>query len=68
MLGFDMDTSELETEIANCRAIYEKYKGEFWTGARDPRELIQIITKELETAGWEKIREEAQRQVDEGVK
>ena len=64
MLGFDMDTSAVETELANCRAVYEKYKSELWTGARDPRELIPVILSELDAAGWETIREEAQRQVD----
>jgi putative aldouronate transport system substrate-binding protein len=64
MLGFDMDTSKVETELANCRAVYEKYKSEFWTGAQDPRALIENIKSELETAGWETIRKEAQAQVD----
>lgn len=64
MLGFDMDTSAVETELANCRAVYEKYKSELWTGARDPQELIPVILSELDAAGWETIREEAQRQVD----
>jgi len=64
MLGFDMDTSKVETELANCRAVYEKYRSEFWTGARDPRELIETIKSELDAAGWETIRAEAQAQVD----
>ncbi len=64
MLGFDMDTSSVETELASCRAVYEKYKSEFFTGARDPRELLAVIKAELEAAGWETIREEAQKQVD----
>ena len=25
MIGFNLDTSEIETELANCRAVYEKY-------------------------------------------
>jgi putative aldouronate transport system substrate-binding protein len=64
MLGFDMDTSSIETELASCRAVYEKYKSEFWTGARDPRELIEVIKGELDAAGWETIRAEAQKQID----
>lgn len=64
MLGFDMDTSNVETEIANCRAVYEKYKSELWTGAQDPAKLVPQIKSELEAAGWETIREEAQSQVD----
>lgn len=65
MLGFSMDTSSIETELANCRAVYDKYKSEFWTGAQNPRELVETIKGELETAGWETIRAEAQKQIDE---
>ena len=64
MLGFDMDTSKIETQLANCRAVFEKYKSEFFTGAQNPRELVNTITEELKAAGWEEIREEAQAQVD----
>lgn len=63
-LGMDVDISNVETEVANCRAVYEKYSREFWTGAREPRELSKIIQEELEAAGWETIRAEAQAQVD----
>lgn len=59
-----MDTSEVETELANCRAVYEKYKSEFFTGAQDPRELIETIKSELDAAGWETVRAAAQEQVD----
>lgn len=64
MLGFNMDTSAVENEIANCRAVYEKYRYEFFTGAQNPRELIETINSELEAAGWDKVRAEAQKQVD----
>ena len=64
MLGFDMDTSSVETELANCRAVYEKYRSELWTGARNPAELIPQIKNELKAAGWEKIRAAAQAQID----
>ena len=64
MLGFNLDTSNIETELANCRAVYEKYYSELFTGAQDPRELVKTIDAELETAGWETIREEAQKQIN----
>ena len=41
MLGFNLDTSNIETELANCRAVYEKYYSELFTGAQDPRELVK---------------------------
>lgn len=57
MIGFNLDTSEIETELANCRAVYEKYYSELFTGAREPREMVETINEELEKAGWETIRE-----------
>ena len=64
MLGFSLDTSSIQTELANCNAVYEKYYPELFTGAQEPRKLVEKIKKELETAGWETIRAEAQKQVD----
>lgn len=64
MLGFDMDTSEIETELANCRSVYEKYKAELWTGAQDPEKLVPQMIEEFKSAGWETIRDKAQEQVD----
>lgn len=65
MIGFNLDKTNIQTEIANCNAVYEKYYPEYFTGAQDPRELIETIKSELKTAGWDKIQEEAQKQVDE---
>lgn len=65
LLGFNLDKSNIQTEIANCNAVYEKYYPEFFTGAQDPRELIKTIDSELKTAGLDKIIKEAQKQVDE---
>ena len=64
LLGFNLDTYKIETELANCRAVYEKYYSELFTGAREPREMVETINEELEKAGWETIREEAQKQID----
>ena len=64
LLGFNLDTTNIESELANCRAVYEKYKSELMTGAKEPRELVKTIRKELNAAGFEKIITEAQTQVD----
>ena len=42
----------------------EKYYSELFTGAREPREMVETINEEFEKAGWETIREEAQKQID----
>jgi len=64
LLGFTLDTSKIESELANCRAVYEKYKSELFTGAKEPRELVKTIRAELDAAGYEKVLAETQAQLD----
>jgi len=64
LLGFNLDTSKIETELANCRSVYEKYKSELMTGAKEPRELVKAISTELDAAGFQTIVKEAQTQID----
>lgn len=64
LLGFNLDTSNIETELANCRSVYEKYRSELMTGAREPRELVKTMSAELDAAGFQKIITEAQSQID----
>ncbi len=64
LLGFNLDTSKIENELANCRSVYEKYRSELMTGAREPRELVKKITTELDAAGFKTIVAEAQTQID----
>jgi putative aldouronate transport system substrate-binding protein len=64
LLGFNLDTSNIETELANCRSVYDKYKSELLTGAKEPRELVKKIRAELDAAGFQTILDEAQKQVD----
>ena len=68
LLGFDLDTTNIQNEIVNCRAVWNKYRSELLTGARDPEELVETITTELEAAGFNKIIEEAQSQIDAAFK
>jgi putative aldouronate transport system substrate-binding protein len=64
LLGFDLDQTEIQNELANCREIWNKYYSEVLTGARDPEEIVNTVTKELEAAGFNKIMEVAQKQID----
>ncbi len=64
LLGFSMDISSIQNELANCREIFEKYRSELLTGSADPTVLVPQITKELNAAGFERIMTEAQAQVD----
>lgn len=64
LLGFDLDPTNIQNELANCRAVWNKYRSELMTGAKNPEELVETITAELEAAGFNKIIEEAQSQID----
>lgn len=64
-LGFALDISNLSTEVANCKATWDKYRYELTTGASDPETMIPQIVAELKASGMDTIMEEAQRQIDE---
>lgn len=63
-LGYALDISNLSTEVANCNAIWAKYKYDLTTGASDPEEMVPQIVKELNENGMDKIIAEAQKQID----
>lgn len=64
LLGFSMEASNIQNELANCKEVYTKYQSELMTGSRNPEELIPVITAELKAAGLDKIMTEAQAQID----
>lgn len=64
ILGFALDISNLQTEVANCQAVWDKYKYELITGASDPEKMVPKITAELKSAGMDTIMKAAQEQID----
>ncbi|MET3549728.1 putative aldouronate transport system substrate-binding protein [Paenibacillus favisporus] len=64
ILGFALDISNLQTEVANCQAVWDKYKYELITGASDPEKMVPKITAELKSAGMDTIMKVAQEQID----
>ncbi|MDQ8739135.1 ABC transporter substrate-binding protein [Paenibacillus sp. LHD-38] len=64
VLGFALDISNLQTEIANCQSVWDKYKYELITGASDPEKMIPKITAELKSAGMDTIMNAAQEQIN----
>ncbi|MDF2484773.1 MAG: transporter substrate-binding protein [Herbinix sp.] len=64
LLGFTFDTTTVETELAQCNAVFDKYKSVLLTGAQEPRELVAQMREELNAAGFETLITEAQAQVD----
>lgn len=68
ILGFSFDPTNVETEIANLKAEYDKYSAEILTGTRNPKEAVPQLNKALEAAGLQKVIDEAQKQVNDFLK
>jgi len=64
ILGFALDISELGTEVANTKAVWDKYRYELLTGASDPEKMVPRIVTELKAAGLDKLMTAAQEQID----
>ena len=64
MNGFIFDNSSVMNEITNCGTIGDKYRTELLTGASDPDVAIPAMLRELNAAGFQRIIQETQRQVD----
>lgn len=64
LLGFNFDKSNVETEVANCSLVMERYRKELYTGTRDPKEAVPELYENLKKAGLETIREEYQNQIN----
>ena len=64
LLGFFFDTTEVQDEIASCVEIFNRYKSEILTGTNDPEVAVPEMMKEMRAAGFDKIVEVAQAQVD----
>ncbi|NSW91633.1 MAG: ABC transporter substrate-binding protein [Firmicutes bacterium] len=68
LLGFSLNVSGLETQIAACTTIVNKYITNLYTGAADPDVEIPKLMEELYAAGYKTIVENAQSQVDAFLK
>ena len=64
-LGFALDVTNIQNEIANCNTVWDKYKNDLLTGASDPATAVPACIEELKAAGLDTVIEEAQKQVDE---
>ncbi|AZS14116.1 ABC transporter substrate-binding protein [Paenibacillus lutimineralis] len=64
ILGFALDISNLSTEVANTKAVWDKYRYELMTGASDPEVMVPKIVAEMKAAGMEAIMKAAQEQIE----
>lgn len=67
-LGFNFKTESVKTELTNIANIMSRYKDSVNTGSVDPEENVAKMSKDLEKAGWNKVQEEMQKQLDEFLK
>nr|WP_280521178.1 ABC transporter substrate-binding protein [Paenibacillus mangrovi] len=63
-LGFALDISKLSTEVANTKAVWDKYQYELLTGASDPEKMVPKIVSEMKAAGMDAIMKAAEEQIN----
>lgn len=64
ILGFTFNTDSVKTEITNISNVMSQYLDGLNTGTLDPDKAIPELNEKLEGAGYEKVREEMQKQFD----
>lgn len=64
VLGVSIDPTDFSDELANCTEIFNRYKSELLTGTKEPEAEVAAMMKEMRAAGFDKIIEEVQKQVD----
>lgn len=67
-LGFALDITNIQNEVANCQAVWDKYKYDMLTGASDPETTVPKCLEELKNSGLDTIIGEAQKQINEFFK
>jgi putative aldouronate transport system substrate-binding protein len=65
MMGFTVDTTNLLAEINNVNALFDRYGALILGGVEDPAVIVPRVMAELNAAGLQRIKDEAQRQVNE---
>lgn len=65
LFGFVPDRSSIETEMANCEAIWTEYKDILYYGLQDQSVAVPEMLDKMNKAGLEKVTAEIQNQVDE---
>ena len=63
--GFVFDTTNVTTEIANCQNARQQYGWPLELGYTDPVSGLEEYKTQMKNAGIDKVKEEAQRQLDE---
>lgn len=62
--AFTFDTTNVDSEYANCLNVLQQYGPPLEVGLTDPVEGLQELKEQLEIAGIDKVKAEAQAQLD----
>lgn len=65
ILGFNFKTDNVKTELTNIANVFNRYKSGLCTGTVNPEEVLPDLLADLETAGWDKVQEDMQVQLDQ---
>jgi len=65
--GFIVDTSEIQTELAQIQAVEGEYVDDLAYGIVEYSQVYDDFIKKLKDAGIEKVRDEIQKQADEFI-
>ncbi|RIX59718.1 extracellular solute-binding protein [Paenibacillus nanensis] len=65
LLGFQVDTTNITTELANLKNAKEATYNSLFSGTLDPKENLPKVNQKLKDNGLDKVMQEVQRQIDE---
>ncbi len=68
LLGFVLNTTPIETELAQCETVRKQYGFTYFMGASKIDESYDDYIKKMKSAGADKIVKEIQKQVNEFLK
>ncbi|XEC93047.1 ABC transporter substrate-binding protein [Paenibacillus tarimensis] len=67
LLGFQLDTSNISTEIANLKNAKDATYDALFSGTLDPSENLPKTIQKFKDSGLDKVMDEIQKQIDEWV-
>ncbi|MEC0229560.1 ABC transporter substrate-binding protein [Paenibacillus alba] len=65
LLGFQLDTSKITTELANLKNAKEAVYNALFSGTIDPKDNLPKVTKKLKDNGLDKVMAEVQQQIND---
>ncbi len=64
LIGFNFNSEAVNSELTQCLSVFDEYGPGLLTGSVDPEKYLPEFLDKLKTAGFEKILQEEQAQID----